>query len=221
MAFSESATYSATQRFLDALFEDLEMSKWISIWFYEETRHPHVLVEWLRRVGAKGTEELEVRGRVTTPFMRSLLGTLVTNVISEIAAAQAYRRLAARSPEPVLASVAQWIAGDEARHAASFFRFACDRLASVPEDVARRERTRAVEVLKAWLGGAQSPTHPVAQMMERLDEADLDLEPLGLDFTAVRRRVVRVVGLLLDLPLERQEDVASALRELFIQRGTR
>jgi ferredoxin len=220
MAFSESATYSATQRFLDALFDELEMSKWISIWFYEETRHPQVLIEWLRRVGEPVTPEFEVSGRVTTPFMRSLLGTLVMNVISEIAAAQAYRRLAARSPEPVLAAVAQWISADEARHAATFFRFARDRLASRSEDVARRERARALEVLQAWLGDARPPTHPVAQMMDRLDQSDRDLEPLGLDFTAVRGRVVRVVGLLLDLPLRRQADVAPELRELLMQRGT-
>jgi ferredoxin len=221
MAFSESATYSATQRFLDALFDELEMSKWISIWFYEETRHPQVLIEWLSRVGQPVTAEFEVTGRVSTPFMKSLLGTLVMNVISEVAAAQAYRRLAVRSPEPVLAAIAQWISGDEARHAATFFRFARDRLATLSGDVARRERARALEVLQAWLGDARPPTHPVAQMIERLDQADRDLEPLGLDFTAVRGRVVRVIGLLLDLPLRHQDDVARELRELLMQRGTR
>ncbi len=217
MAFSESATYSATQRFLEAFFDDLELSKWISVWFYEETRHPHVLVEWLRRVGEPVTSAFEVEGRVSTPFMRSAVGTLVSNVISEVTAAQAYRGLAARSPEPVLAGIARKIAGDEARHAATFFRFARARLRAEPPEARRREEARALEVLQAWLGGAQPTTHPVAQMLERLDEAANDAS-LGLDFTSVQTRVVRVVGLLVGLPLARRDDVGPALRSLLLRR---
>jgi ferredoxin len=216
MAFSENATYSATQRFLDAFFEDIDFSKWISVWFYEETRHPHVLVEWLRRVGDPVPKELVLKGRVSTPFMRSIVGTLVTNVISEVTAAQAYRRLARGAPETVLAGIARRISGDEARHAATFFRFAWRRLASEEPDVARRSRARGLEVLQAWLGGVSQTTHPVAQMIERLNEGT-DLASLDLDFTPVRTRVVRVVGLLLDLPLRREEDVATTLRELLVQ----
>jgi ferredoxin len=220
MAFSESATYSATQRFLETFFDDLDFSKWISVWFYEETRHPHVLIEWLRRVGEPVTADFEVKGRVSTPFMRSTLGTLVTNIISEISAAHAYRHLAATSPEPVLADIARKIAGDEARHAATFFRFARRRLAAESSDVARRDRARGLEVLQAWLGGVQTAmTHPVAQMIKRLEDSDIDNEALGLGFTAVRVRVVRVIGLLFDLPLQRPDDVGPALRELLTQRA--
>lgn len=217
MAFSESTTYSATQRFLESFFDDLEFSKWASVWFYEETRHPHVLIEWLRRVGEPVSADFELQGRVSTPFMRSMLGTLVTNVISEVTAAQAYRHLAATSPEPVLATIARNIAADEARHAASFFRFARRRLGTEPSDIAQRDRARGLEVLQAWLGGAQTATHPVAQMLERLSETSSD--PLDLESTGVRTRVVRVIGLLLDLPLRRPDDVGPALRELLAKRG--
>lgn len=220
MAISESATYSATQRFLEAFFDDLELSKWISVWFYEETRHPHVLLEWLRRVGEVVPPDVEVRGRVSTPFMRSEVGTLVTNVISEITAAHAYRRLATRAAEPVLGHIARLIAGDEARHAATFFRFAKQRFAAAPPDEARREKARALEVLSAWLGGAQPTTHPVAQMLARLEDLPSDEAPVSLDFGTVRGRIVRVMGLLLDLPLRRQEDVMPSLRALLGRRGT-
>jgi ferredoxin len=216
MAFSENATYSATQRFLEAFFDDIDFSKWISVWFYEETRHPHVLVEWLRRVGEPVPNDFVLKGRVSTPFMRSIVGTLVTNVISEVTAAQAYRRLARGGPEPVLARIASQISGDEARHAATFFRFAWRRLASEEPEVARRSRARGLEVLQAWLGGVSQTTHPVAQMIERLNEG-VDLASLDLDFTPVRTRVIRVVGLLLDLPLRREEDVGTTLRELLVQ----
>ena len=218
MAFSENATYSATQRFLDAFGEDIELSRWVSVWFYEETRHPYVLIEWLRRAGEDLPADFVLRGRVSTPFMRSAVGTLVTNVVSEITASQAYRYLARTSPEPVLGRIAMLIAGDEARHAASFFRFVRRQLARehASERGSTRERARALEVLHAWLGGAQQVTHPVQQMLDRLDAAgDRTLE---LDFDAIRLRVVRVVGLLLDVPLRRADDVAPALREMLASR---
>ena len=110
------------------------------------------------------------------------------------------------------------IAGDEARHAASFFRFVRRQLARehASERGSTRERARALEVLHAWLGGAQQVTHPVQQMLDRLDAAgDRTFE---LDFDAIRLRVVRVVGLLLDVPLRRADDVAPALREMLASR---
>lgn len=216
MAFSEHATYSATQRFLESFYDDVDFTQWIAVWFYEETRHPHLLIEWLRRIGEPTSTDFVLKGRISTPFMRSIVGTLVTNVISEVTAAQAYRHLARTSPEPVLAGIARLIAGDEARHAASFFRFARKTLSSVSADVARRERARGLEVLQAWLGGARPATHPVAQMIQRIHESE-DRGSLDLDFSAVRKRVVHVVGLLLDLPLRDDADVAIVLRDLLAQ----
>ena len=217
MAFSENATYSATQRFLDAFCDDVDFSRWVSVWFYEETRHPYVLLEWLRRVGEPQPADFVLKGRVSTPFMRSIVGTLVTNVVSEITAAQAYRYMARTVPEPVLARIAALIAGDEARHAASFFRFAHLQLARTPAAGASRERARGLEVLLAWLRGAGQVTHPVQQMIDRIGAAGAS-GAFDVDFDAVRLRVVRVVGLLLDVPLRRVEDVEPAVRELLAAR---
>lgn len=213
MAFSENSTYSATQRFLEAFCDDIDFSRWVSVWFYEETRHPYVLLEWLRRAGEEIPIDFVLKGRVSTPFMRSMVGTLVTNVVSEITAAQAYRYLARSSPEPVLGGIASRIAGDEARHAASFFRFARSYLARMPGSRGLRDRIRGLEVLHAWLGPTHQVTHPVQQMLERLDVAGA-ASSLDLDFASIRLRVVRVVGLLLRLPLRRTEDVEPALRDL-------
>jgi ferredoxin len=213
MAFSENATYSATQRFLETFYDDVDFSRWVAVWFYEETRHPYVLLEWLRRAGERLSPDFILKGRVSTPFMRSLVGTLVTNVISEVTAARAYRRLGRSSPEPVLGRLAALIAGDEARHAASFFRFARRRLAAESPEGALRDRARGLEVLQAWLGGARPATHPVAQMVERLGGFD-DGGSYDLGLGEVRTRVVRIVGLLLDVPVRRAEDVAPALRDL-------
>ena len=219
MAFAENSTYSATQRFLDSFFDEVDFSKWIAVWFYEETRHPHVLVEWLRRVGESISAEFVVNGRVSTPFMRSLTGTLINNVISEITASQAYGRLARESQEPVLALLARLIAGDEARHVATFFRFARRRLANASPHDALRDRARGLETLQAWLGGSQPTTHPVAQMVERVRATGAGAALL--DPASLRMRVIRVTGLCLDLPLRQEEDVAPALRELLARRGDR
>jgi ferredoxin len=217
MAFSENATYSATQRFLDALGDDVEFSRWVSVWFYEETRHPHVLLDWLARVGERLPDDFTARGRVSTPFMRSVLGTLVTNVVSEVTASQAYAYLARTSPEPLLARIASLIAGDEARHAASFYRFGRRYLDRTDDAPSLRERARGLEVLHAWLGGAQTVTHPVKQMIDRLG-AHTTGSAFDLDWDAMRLRVVRIVGALLGIPLGRVEDVEPALKTLLSRR---
>jgi hypothetical protein len=210
---SEATTFSATQQFLRDFANDIDLTNWISVWFYEETKHPQVMMRWLDAVGASYDDEAVRRARVTAPFMKSKTATLTSNVISEMLAATRYMNLREHSPEPVLSWIAARLAGDEARHAASFFRFARAKLASMPGDVARRERARGVEVLQAWLGGARPATHPVAQMIERLAEGP-EHGAIDLGFTAIRNRVIRVVGLLLDLPLQRQEDVSAVLLDL-------
>lgn len=211
MAFSEHATYSATQRFLQDFYDDTDITRWIAVWFYEETRHPYVLMRWLEACGEVFPPDFAQRARVSTPFMKSRMGTLVTNVISEVTAAHAYHTLARTSLEPVLAQISMHIAGDEARHASSFYRFARARIeyADKPE----RERLDGLKVLSAWLSGSASVTHPVNQMLQRLGEAP-PVAVTGIDFLSVQSRVIRIVGLLLDLPLRTSSDVDAHLRQL-------
>ena len=121
MAFSEQATFSATQRFMQAFGDNIDFSQWISVWFYEETRHPMVLLKWLALIGETPEAGFATAGRVSAPFMKSRTGTLVTNVISEMFAAEAYLGMATTCPEPLLAAISQRIAADEARHGATFF----------------------------------------------------------------------------------------------------
>jgi ferredoxin len=211
MAFSEHATYSATQRFLQDFYDDVDLTRWIAIWFYEETRHPHVLMRWLEACGEVFPQDFVQRARVSTPFMKSRIGTLVTNVISEVTAAHAYQALARTSADPVLAKIAMNIAGDEARHAASFYRFTRARIESAERS--DRARLDGLKVLSAWLSGSGSVTHPVNQMLKRLEEAPAVGVP-GIDFGSVQTRVIRIIGLLLDFPLRTPTDVDAQLRAL-------
>lgn len=213
MAFSEHATYSATQKFMQTFAQDSDFTQWLAVWFYEETRHPHVLEGWLERLGDAVGADFIGRGRVSTPFMKSLTGTLVTNVISEITAAHAYQTMAAAVREPVLAAIARRISGDEARHASAFFRYADRRIASASDP--ERERLDALKVLHFWLNDSGQVTHPINQMLERLGaSSDGAGDALAFDLTPVKRRVTRLCGLLVDLPLTRPEDVLAALTEL-------
>jgi ferredoxin len=213
MAFSEHATYSATQRFMHSFAEDVDFTQWLSVWFYEETRHPHALQEWLRRLNEPLDDHFVLRGRVSTPFMKSKMGTLVTNIVSEVTAASAYQALGASAGEPVLAQIATFIAGDEARHASSFFRFARRRLetAAAPD----RERLDALKVLHFWLNESAQVSHPINQMLERLRaDGGQALGAVDFDLGVVQRRVTHLVGLLIDRRLNGPGEVEAALRTL-------
>lgn len=143
--------------------------------------------------------------------MKSLLGTLVTNVISEMVAAEAYLGLAGSAPEPLLATLARRIGADEGRHAASFFVYARRAL----ECAGGRERGQldALKVLHFWLNESQSVSHPVNETMERLREIQSSGSALP-PFTAPQERIARVVGLLTGLPIETPGDVQAQLLEV-------
>ena len=197
---SEATTVSATQRFLTEFADDLDFTNWIAVWFYEETKHPLALSRWLARVGAEIDELGMRRARVTAPFMKSRMGTLVTNIISEMVASSRYMGLYAHSPEPLLAQIAGRLAGDEARHAASFFTFAKKRLArsSSPGD----ERRDALKVLHLWASEREQVLHPASLFRGSAP-----------GFEAVRSRIVRMIGGLVGLPLKTPDDVFRHLKE--------
>jgi hypothetical protein len=199
IAASEATTFSATQRFLHEFADDVELTNWIAVWFYEETKHPEALSRWLAELGASIDDRAMRRARVTAPFMRSKMGTLVMNVISEMVASTRYIGLAARSPEPVLARLAEHLAGDEARHAASFFTFARHRLARSQD---REQDVRdALKVLHLWAKDPGHVQHPINL-----------LKGAAPGFETVRNRVVRMIGLLVGIPLKTPEDVLDQLK---------
>lgn len=210
MAFSEQTTFSATQRFMQAFSDDADFSQWISVWFYEETRHPMVLLRWLERAGEKPDADFVAKGRVSQPFMKSRIGTLVTNVISELFASEAYLGMAEGSPEPLLAAITQRICADEARHGASFFAFArrALRRSTQPE----RDRLDALKVLHFWVNESSAVAHPVNETMEKLRDVRTQggiLPP----YVPPLKRASRLVGLLTGLPLAAPEDLQPLLVE--------
>src|SRR5262245_4476908 len=214
VAFAELTTTSATQRFLAELGDDTDFTQWISVWFFEETRHPQVLLRWLHQLGVTVGPEFMRRGRATAPLMKSRFGTLVTNVISELVASASYAGLAERSEEPVLATIARNLSADEARHATGFAAYARRYLErSTEPDADRRD---AIKVLYLWFQDHANVRHPVSEMLARSGEArtTLSLEP-----TEVRARVYATIGSLIDVELTPDSDLLAHVRDLGARPG--
>jgi ferredoxin len=210
MAYSEQTTFSATQRFMEAFSKDADFTQWISVWFYEETRHPLVLIKWLQLAGETQDDDFVMKGRESEPFMPSRVGTLVTNVISELVAAAAYQHMVAGRLEPLLHAAVQKLSADEARHGASFFAFARKLLDQSPEAQRDRLKLDALKVLHFWFNIGRDVSHPVNVAMTRL--AGL-LPALGAPpFVPPNDRIAQVVGALTGLKL----DSAAALPETML-----
>ena len=209
MAYSEQTTFSATQRFMTAFGEDPDFSQWISVWFYEETRHPLVLLKWLALAGEIPGKDFVMKGRESAPFMKSQAGTLVTNIISEMVAAHAYLQMVGGAPEPLITKLVERIAADEARHGASFFTYARRLIASAAHP--ERERLEALKVLHFWFNASKAVSHPVNEAMDRLKVL---LPAAGAPpFVAPYDRMAKIIGVLTELPIETTADIGPQMME--------
>jgi hypothetical protein len=203
-AYAELTTASATRRFLTELSDDTDFTQWISIWFYEETKHPQALLRWLSRVGVTFDESTMRRGRAAAPFMRSRMGTLVTNIVSEMVASETYMDYSRRCPEPVLAQITRNLGADEARHAAGFYAYARRHLERAASSRDREADCRdALKVLYAWFEDNSNVRHPVNEFQLRRGEDHA--------MVAQRDRIFALIGTLIDRPLASTADVLAAL----------
>jgi ferredoxin len=209
MAFSEQATFSATQRFMQSFGDRGDFSEWISSWFYEETRHPMVLMDWLQLAGEPQSDGFVRDGRVSTPFMKSRTGTLVTNVISEVFAAASYLGMPLTSREPLLRGIGRRICADEARHAASFYAYARQAIATAKDPA--RERLDALKVVHFWLNENAAVSHPVNEMLQKVT-GNIDLPRPELE--SPKERVLRALGRLIGVELNGPDAVQVQLMEM-------
>lgn len=211
-AYSELTTFTASQRFLKEFWDDADFTQWISVWFYEETRHPQALAKWLSHFGVTVEADFFLQGRGTAPFMKSRMGTLVSNVISEMVAASNYASLHAHSPEPVLAKIALNLSNDEARHASSFYSYAKLHLARSPSP--DRDRRDALKVLYLWFQENDRVKHPVNEFLNRQIAVSRDgayRRHVGEVFDSVKARACRRIGKLVGVPISSPEDVLRHL----------
>lgn len=214
IAFSELTTFSASQRFLKDFWDDPDFTQWISVWFYEETRHPNILLKWLRHFDVTVDDRFLLRGRGTSAFMKSRMGTLVTNVISEMVAASNYHNLSLHAAEPVLSWLAQNISNDEARHASSFYSYAKRMLARSADPEA--ERRDALKVLYMWFRDNDRVQHPVNEFYGRnkgRSGPETLLAKVQNGYGDVRRRACRKIGALVGADIHEPEDILRCLKD--------
>ena len=43
----ELTTFSATERFFTDFGDDVDFTQWLTVWLYEETKHPSAILKWL------------------------------------------------------------------------------------------------------------------------------------------------------------------------------
>ncbi|MDP9332388.1 MAG: ferritin-like domain-containing protein [Actinomycetota bacterium] len=212
----ELQTFGGTRQLMDLFADDGDFTQWLAVWFYEETKHPHVLTLWLKHAGVVLTSDDMAAGHEAASFTNSRVVTLASNVVAEAIGAQSYLALARYSRDPVLAHIAYRLAGDEARHGSHFFSYLRREVArsSQPD----RDRRRALIVLDMWLRNSEKVLHPA--------KTTLDFSGVsgnGVEWTMMRSaledRLSRTFGFLVGEDLSTHDDVKRAIRKLPAQRG--
>ena len=215
LAAAELTTWTATNQFFEAFRDDVDFTQWLTVWLYEETKHPQALMRWLKQFGESFDVEFMVEGRKTYPFMHSKMGTLVLNILSEIETATFYLAVSQNAKEPVLKTITRNLAADEARHASSFYLYAKKRL--MASDNPRRETFEALKVLFFWLVNNQNVKHPFALFANKVtgsgefDELD---RILSFKTENMYKRMCTMVGNLIGVSLENKEAVRTNFLQL-------
>ena len=215
LAAAELTTWTATNQFFEAFRDDVDFTQWMTVWLYEETKHPQALMRWLKHFGETFDVQFMLEGRKTYPFMSSKMGTLVLNILSEIETATFYLSVSQNVKEPVLKIIARNLAADEARHASSFYLYAKKRL--MTSDNPRHEAFEALKVLFFWLINNQNVKHPFALFANKVaGSAEFDELDRIMSFKTenMYKRMRTMVGNLVGVALESKEAVRTHFMQL-------
>jgi hypothetical protein len=123
-AITEWAALPATEMFLRDNRHDSDFSAFMSVWFFEEQKHSLVLMEYLKRFRpelAPTEEELHAIRFEFDPAPP--LETLMLHFCGEIRLNHWYRCAAQWHTEPVIQTIYETLAKDEARHGGAYLRY--------------------------------------------------------------------------------------------------
>jgi hypothetical protein len=179
--------------------DDIDFTQWLSVWLYEETKHPHALAKWLSHVGQPLSATFFREGRVITPMTGSQVEMLTFNIISEVVAAMFYTHTAKVSAEPVLKIILHNLGKDEMRHSQGFEHY-CKKLIRASDDP-DKERIKCLRATWAFLQGDELVEHPVfmtANTIAAFADADLVAKTRQMIRTQITRRIAGVVEI--DIP---------------------
>ena len=123
-AITEWAALPATEMFLRDNREDSDFSAFMSVWFFEEQKHSLVLMEYLRRFRPDLVPTEQELHEVRFEFDPApALETLMLHFCGEIRLNHWYRRAAEWHTEPVIKTIYETLARDEARHGGAYLRY--------------------------------------------------------------------------------------------------
>lgn len=209
--FGELTTYSATHAFMTLFTDDIDFTQWLSVWLYEETKHPHALAKWLSETGNPLSAAFFRDGRVIVPMSTSRVEMLTFNIISEVVAGMNYSRTSVIMPEPVLKIIMRNLGKDELRHSQGFEHY-CKKLIRSSDDP-DRERLLCLRATWAFLQGEQMIGHPVfitANEIAEFTDAAVFEKTCALIRTQVTRRIAGVV----EIDIAHPDGVYDAYRTL-------
>jgi hypothetical protein len=212
LAYAELTTYSATHGFMNLFEGDLDFTQWLSLWFYEEAKHPLVLMKWLSYFGEQFDTQFISKGREIHPMRNNRLEMLCMNVISEVTVAQAYGVISQEVKEPVLKLIAHHLSVDETRHANGFFTYSRN-IVNRSENLPAAQLT-ALRILFYCLF-SQDQKHPVNEFMMRIrnDFSDTTMQ-FGLNEPIVQKTLFHKFSQMTGLQMSSKQDVVSLIQEL-------
>jgi hypothetical protein len=162
-AITEWSALPATEMFLRDNAHDSDFSAFMSIWFYEEQKHALSLMEYLRRFRPSLVPTEAELQQVRFPFDPAPpLETLMMHFCGEIRLNHWYRRAAEWHTEPVIKSLYQLIAKDEARHAGAYLRYLKRAIGNATSETVNDVKSGLAKIafLMAASGRAGKPLHP-------------------------------------------------------------
>jgi len=162
-AITEWAALPATEMFLRDNRSDSDFSAFMSVWFFEEQKHSLVLIEYLRRFRPELVPTEEELHKVRFEFDPApALETLMLHFCGEIRLNHWYRCAAQWHTEPVIQSIYETIAQDEARHAGAYLRYMKRALHDLGEASAQEARRAFAKIGVLMASAKRTPQalHP-------------------------------------------------------------
>jgi len=158
-AITEWAALPATEMFLRDNRDDSDFCAFMSIWFYEEQKHALALMEYLRRFRPDFVPTEAELHAVRFDFDPAPpFETLMLHFCGEVRLNHWYRCAAEWHTEPVIRTIYDLIARDEARHGGAYLRF-MKRAVERGSQEAKRAFAK-IGVLMASAARAGKPLHP-------------------------------------------------------------
>jgi len=162
-AITEWAALPATEMFLRDNRDDSDFSAFMSVWFFEEQKHSLVLIEYLRRFRPDLMPTEEELHKVRFEFDPApALETLMLHFCGEIRLNHWYRCAEQWHTEPVIKTIYQTIAHDEARHAGAYLRYMRRALKDRGQEIAvqAKQAFTKIGVLMASAKRTAQALHP-------------------------------------------------------------